>query len=300
VNNLERCSDDGFLTFLAGKVEASTDPDERLALRDLLEMIRDIKKRAELSMMAEERAMKEAEEVEQRRLQELDQQAADGAKLSTADVIRKAAAIGTAGMAKEKEEKAVKKSFFEAELTPEIRLSYEDLLNNVLPPYKPGDSPTAAVIKYYEQFDAQFIKILNERSSNGEEGAKVVLEALAVEQQKRISAATESLKQLLTLGDPMRMEGAIIKMAREGKIDEPFLLLLEANATQARDAGATGPAQLIERLRKRALEEKDKQASTKEIRLIRKLLRTEDPLEREEILEDAFTPRQSLVVSHTL
>jgi hypothetical protein len=92
------------------------------------------------------------------------------------------------------------------------------------------------------------------------------------------------------------MEGAIVKMAREGKIDEPFLLLLEANANQARSAGADGPAQLMDKLKKRAAEEKDKQMTSKEIRLLRQLLRSNDAAEREKILEDAFTPRENLLV----
>jgi uncharacterized protein HemY len=74
-------------------------------------------------------------------------------------------------------------------------------------------------------------------------------------------------------------------------------LLLEANATQARDAGALGPAQLMDKLRARAAEEKDKQISSKEIRLIRQLLRADDAAEREKVLEDAFTPRENLLVS---
>ena len=95
----------------------------------------------------------------------------------------------------------------------------------------------------------------------------------------------------------MRMEGAIVKMAREGKIDEAFLLLLEANADQADAAGATGPAQLMRKLQKRAMEEKDKQSSTKEVKLLRQLLREDDPAKREELLEEAFTPKDALIVS---
>jgi hypothetical protein len=55
----------------------------------------------------------------------------------------------------------------------------------------------------------------------------------------------------------------------------------------------------MDRLRKRAIEEKDKQMDSKEIRLLRKLLRTDDSKEREALLEDAFTPRESLIVAGT-
>ncbi len=189
-----------------------------------------------------------------------------------------------------------KKNFYEQELTPEIRMSYEKLIKNVMPPYKAGDTYESIVFKYYDQFDAQFVKVLNERAQNDDEHAIALVTALAQEQQQRIMTASNALKNVLALGDPMRMEGAIIKMAREGKVDEPFLLLLEANATQARDAGALGAAQLMDKLRARALEEKDKQASSKEIRLIRQLLRASDSAAREKILEDAFTPREMLLV----
>jgi len=52
-----------------------------------------------------------------------------------------------------------------------------------------------------------------------------------------------------------------------------------------------------DKLRKRAADEKDKQSSSKEIRLLRQLLRTDDPKEREKIMEDAFTPREGLLVA---
>lgn len=54
-----------------------------------------------------------------------------------------------------------------------------------------------------------------------------------------------------------------------------------------------------DKLRKRAADEKDKQASSKEIRLLRQLLREDDPKEREKIFEDAFTPREALLVEGT-
>ena len=95
----------------------------------------------------------------------------------------------------------------------------------------------------------------------------------------------------------MRMEGAIVKLAKEGRIDEPFLLLLEANADQAMAAGATGPAELMRRLRKRAMNEKDKQSATKEIKLLRQLLREPDSNTREQLLTEAFTPKEALIVS---
>jgi hypothetical protein len=54
---------------------------------------------------------------------------------------------------------------------------------------------------------------------------------------------------------------------------------------------------LTDRLRKRAADEKDKQATSKEIRLLRRLLRTDDAKEREAIFEEAFTPKDTLLVN---
>jgi hypothetical protein len=299
VNKFDLASDPEFVSWLQKKTENSRDPDERLALRDLAEMIEDITTRVKVSRMTEEREAQEAEQVEVARIADAQADANAGASMSNADVLRKATEIQTSKSTEVVVEEEKKISFYEQELTPEIRMSYESLLKKVLPPYKSGASPASVVFNLYEQFDAQFMKVLNERADNGELDSQVVLGAIADEQQKRLSTATEALKGVLALGELPRMQGAIVKLAREGKIDEPFLLLLEANANQARLAGALGPAQLMDALKKRATDEKDKQATSKEIRLIRQLLRTDDVFEREKILEDAFTPREGLLVPGT-
>eukprot|EP00978_Attheya_sp_CCMP212_P026656 scaffold88174_cov57-Attheya_sp.AAC.3 len=298
IENFERCSDDEWLGWLDTKVNSSVDPEERMALRQLWELINQVKKQVELSEMTKQREAREAEEAEAKRMAVAEAEAAAGQSMSNTDVLRKAAAVDKAGVASaiaEDGEKK-KKTFYETELTPEIRLSYEDMVKKVLPPYKPGDTVQSIVFTNYDQFDAQFVKVLTERAGNGDGDSKVVLEALAEEQQKKIGAATEVLRQVLSLGDPMRMEGAIVRLAREGKIDEPFLLLLEVNSNQAMAAGARGPAELMKKLRKRASEEKDKQSTSKEVKLLRKLLRAETSDERETLLEEAFTPKESLIV----
>mmetsp|Transcript_58480 Transcript_58480/g.143038 ORF Transcript_58480/g.143038 Transcript_58480/m.143038 type:complete len:540 (-) Transcript_58480:201-1820(-) len=304
VENYEQSTDPEFLKWMETKIENSNDPDERLALRDLLDMILDIKKRQDLSRMAEERKAQEEAQQEEERIAEAELVADEGRQLSNTDLLRKAAAIDNANISAEDREQASKsnkkKSFFEQELTPEIRMSYDSQLKTLLPPYKAGETPETVVATNYDKFDAQFVKVLTERATvEDDQDSAALLEALAGEQSRRITEATDNLKAVLAMGEPQRMEGLIIKMAREGKIDESFLLLLEANETQARDAGAQGPAELMKKLRLRAIEEKDKQASSKEIALIRKLLRADDSSEREKILEDAFTPRETLLVSGT-
>ena len=299
MDNYDLCADPQWLTWLERKIFNTVDVEEKMALGDLQEMIVDVKKRVELSQQAEERAAEEADETEKARVAAAEAEMEQGKAMTGTDVLKKAAAVDSAeigAMVKEQND-VVKKNFYEKELTPEIRMSYEEMCSKVLPPYKAGDSPASIVFNYYDQFDAQFIKVLNERAQNGDGDSQDVLDALAVEQQKRVNAATENLREVLSKGEPMRMEGAIVKLAKEEKIDESFLLLLEANADQARAAGAMGPAQLMDKLRKRAMAEKDKQSATKEIKLLRQLLREDNQNEREKLLEEAFTPRETLIVS---
>lgn len=301
VNKIDLATDPAFIKWMEDKIERSKDPDERIALRDLLDMIYDVETKLQVNRLAEERLFQEKQQKQEERLQHqqtiMDDDDSTKA-ISASDVLKKATQIQTAGS--EYNTKKEKKTFYEQEITPEIRMSYEKLLKKVLPPYKPGDNPEAIVYKLYDQFDAQFVKVLSERSSNGDTGSQMLLQALAEEQKKRIAAATDSLKMILAAGEPLKMEGMIVKLAREGKVDETLLLLLEANANQARAAGANGPADVMERLRKRALEEKDKQMDSKEIRLLRKLLRTDSVVEREKLLEEAFTPNEALIVPGTV
>ncbi len=297
IDNIDLCSDPAWLGWLSNKINTTTDVEEKMALGDLKDMIDDIVKRMELSKAQQEREAAAKDEAEKARLEAAETDAEEGRNMSNTDVLRKASAVDRGGLGDAAEVTKEKKSFYEEELTPEIRMSYDDMVKKVLPPYKPGDTPSTIIFAYYDQFDAQFIKVLKERADNGEAESQEILDALSVEQSKRMTMATENIKLVLSAGEPMRMEGVIVKLAKEGKVDEPFLLLLEANAAQAAAAGAQGPAQLMKRLGERAMEEKDKQSQTKEIRLLRRLLRTDDTEKREQLLTDAFTPKQGLIVS---
>ena len=301
IENFERTSDPEWLGWLDTKIKTSTDPEEKIALKDLREMISDIMQKMELSKMAEERAEKDKATKEAARLAEAEAAAVEGRTLSDSDLLKRANKVNTAGIEQElaeMESTKEKVSFLNSELTPEIRLSYEALVKQLLPPYQPGENVNSVVYVNYDKFDAQLVKVLTELADSGDEGAKGVLSALGDEQQKRLTDATERLKQVLSAGEPGRMEGVIVKLARDGRIDEPFLLLLEANANQAKAAGATGPAQLMMRLKQKAVEEKDRRTTSKEVKLLRKLLRLESTDERQKLLEDAFTPRENILVSY--
>lgn len=276
-----------------------------MALRDLLRIINDVIEKNELALVAAEREEKEKAAAKAAEEAEILEKKSGETPLDDAAVLQKATQISKAESDPDQpdqdgQSKKQVKSFFETELTPEIRTTYEKLVKKLLPPYRAGDTVQTVTNKNYEKFDAQLMKVLNERARNGDKDSAAVLEALAIEQARRMQVATNHLKEILSLGDPMRMEGAIVKMVREEKVDETLLLLLEANAVQAEAAGATQPAQLMRRLKQRAEDEKDKKASSKEIRLLRQLLREENPEEREKLLVDAFTPREALIVPGTM
>lgn len=304
IENYDRVADEQFLAWLDQKVNGSTDPEEKLALKDLRGMVDEVTRSMEVSRLAKERQEKEKQEAEAARLAAAEASAEDGKALSDTDLLKRANKVNTAGvdmvMEEVRAEEGPKKNFLNSELTPEIRMSYEALVKDLLPPYKGGESADSAIFVNYDRCDAQLVKVLAERVQSGDEDSKEVLQALAREQQKRLAAATEKLKGVLSAGDPLRMEGVIVKLGKEGQIDEPFLLLLEANANQAKAAGALGPAQLMMKLKQRAAEEKDKNSGSKEIKLLRKLLREESSEEREKILEDAFTPRERILVEGTM
>ena len=71
---------------------------------------------------------------------------------------------------------------------------------------------------------------------------------------KKIGSAQDRAQQILSKGNPMAMESEIASMGRKGEIDEALVLLLEANAQQAEQAGATQAAEVLRKLIKRANE----------------------------------------------
>ncbi|GMH62442.1 hypothetical protein TL16_g03473 [Triparma laevis f. inornata] len=298
MDNIEKAEDPEFREWLKEKSETSTDVDEREAMRSLSETIEETVRMIALGKQQEEREKQQQEETIAAEGAKLDAQAEAGRSMSDSDVIRKASKVDTAGIDAAVASDVKKKTFMESDITPEIRQSYQPLMKKLLPPYKPGETVDMVVKKNYEMVDAQLIKCLVEKRGDGE-GSEEVLAAISTIQETKVAAATESLKKVLGAGDPGRMEGEIIKLVRDGGVDESFLLLLEANINQAMDAGATEVAAVMNRLKTKAEQEKDKQQTAPEIQLLRKLMRTEESKAREALLEDAFTPREKLLVKGT-
>lgn len=99
MNRFDLATDPVFLKWmLEQKIETSKDPEERLALKDLFDMIMDIKTRVDVNRLQEERLAKEAMEKEQARMADAEVTAETGRTMSNADVIKRAQQIQNADM----------------------------------------------------------------------------------------------------------------------------------------------------------------------------------------------------------
>lgn len=129
-------------------------------------------------------------------------------------------------------------------------------------------------------------------------GAQAHLEEIQglinAEMQSRMSTAAESLRKLLAAG-PAGMFKLLPDYSVRGLLDEPLLLLLEANIKQAMDAGAKPAAELMTRLLQQARLEIDKAVSP-EIRLLRELLRMDSAEARKELLKQRIAPKEAQIL----
>jgi len=159
-----------------------------------------------------------------------------------------------------------------------------------------GMSIGEAVNNLYDLCDYTFMEILkSEETANGENAPfyTQLLAAISGTMAQKIGTAQERLTKVLSKRTPPAMISEIVAMARRNEIDEPLILLMEANAQQARAAGATQAADVITSLVKRANEEREKKLPDEQ-RLLRALIRLDDSEERKGLLYAAFKPSKSL------
>ena len=108
----------------------------------------------------------------------------------------------------------------------------------------------------------------------------------------RMQQAAEALKEVLTSPTPVIMEGKIAGFARQGRIDDAMLQLLEANLQQAQQAGeqGKGAVAVMSKLQERVKTELD-QKLPPPIALLRRLMRMDDPMAREGLLREKMAPK---------
>eukprot|EP00173_Palmaria_palmata_P004620 Plantae.Rhodophyta-Palmaria_palmata.ctg666.p1 GENE.Plantae.Rhodophyta-Palmaria_palmata.ctg666~~Plantae.Rhodophyta-Palmaria_palmata.ctg666.p1 ORF type:complete len:228 (+),score=59.58 Plantae.Rhodophyta-Palmaria_palmata.ctg666:289-972(+) len=113
---------------------------------------------------------------------------------------------------------------------------------------------------------------------------------------KRVAEAAERLKEILTAGSPGDMNNALERINLKGGLDDAIVLLLQANIDQAKQAGMEPAVKVMTGLLDYASKLKEAKLS-QEVRLIRKLLRTDDDESREDLLMTALKPNKGVMLA---
>jgi len=174
---------------------------------------------------------------------------------------------------------------------------YEALIESLVAEGKDVAAETKAA---YDQVDSDFLRRLEDMIAPAAEEKKqrlqIVKDTVGSEMNVRMTVASERLKELFATGSADAAFAKLAEFSQKGFVDEPLILLLEANIQQAEQAAAIAATNFLLSLKKRAMELKE-QALDPERQLIRKLLRTEDFSIRQQILTEALTPEESIMLA---
>ena len=114
--------------------------------------------------------------------------------------------------------------------------------------------------------------------------------------------AAETLGEVVSSPTPVIMEGKVAGFARQGRIDDALLQLLDANLQQAEAAGeqGKGAVAVLSKLKERVRIELDAKLNPP-VALIRQLMRMEDPIARESLLREKMAPKtvSSIILTDT-
>lgn len=276
LNNLHEI-DGRFTQFLQEKVTNTRDLDERVGLKSLLETIQTVLQRVE--EVEEEGPSNQSIDTTmdmdtiKARMQEVQM----GATLSGKEMGK----VSQMFTVQETKDQTFKKI---------ISMFTERLMN--------GDTLEQAVEHHYDLCDYDFMQSLKVKADSPIDDEDPfdyndLLNEITKTSAKKIGSAQEKLQQILQKGRPDFMEAEIITMARKGEVDEALVLLLEANAQQAEQAGATAPAEVLRKLIKKANEEREKKLPDEQ-RLLRALIKLDNSEERKGLLYTAFQPVKTL------
>ncbi|CAM9144394.1 unnamed protein product [Chrysoparadoxa australica] len=299
VKRLDQATDEDFRTWLTDKANASTDLDERAALKGLSDMIDGVvAKLEEQDMLAPMVVDTEAAPVEAEAEPVVSAPMGAGEPLrSNEEVFGEMRRLQ--GLEPEGEAEVVEKGSVFETVPEKVRQGYEQVLRAILE--RPADTSLLdAVDANYDKCDLQFLTLVKQKvkTAEFEEAQKLqeVLDGVNTIMSQRMSKATERLQAILQSGTPPKMEAKIVEMAGKGEIDDALLLLMEGNIQQAVAAGAAGPEQLLRKLMSKAQSEMDNKMEP-EKKLLRQLMRTDDSETRKELLKEAFRPRAKLMLS---
>lgn len=252
-NNLDQLNDD-FYQFLEEKISGSSEIEERHTLRALQEAVTDVMKQLIDSIPSDE--------------------------------------------AKEGTEKDSAPSIDVNAETDIASATYDELIDEIMSARAPSNPKAlkAAVNSAYLRIDLRMLERLNERISKGKSDKAALIElrdVISLIMNERVQAAGKSVSMVLSAPNPDEMRKQINDLSRQGKVDDAFILLMQANLEQAKKAKVRPAVHVLSFALDHAQKLKDVQLEP-EIRLIRALLRTEDADTRVKILTKGFTPGKSV------
>lgn len=184
-----------------------------------------------------------------------------------------------------------------------VQVSYDQIINMFVSAFENASDEESgktaiktAVDLNYHRIDMGMLERLSERIVSAGERAPLlarVRDEISVVMNQRLSAAMEAVKEVLGARSPAEMQSKVNDLSQRGRVDDAFILLLQANQEEARKAGVRQAVDAIGEILKYASEAKD-QTSEAEVRLIRQLLRTDDEDVRIQMLTNAITPDASV------
>ena len=161
-----------------------------------------------------------------------------------------------------------------------------------------NESISGQISANYAMVDYGFLQRLDARLADGkpDEVTRLtqVKEACATEMASRMQQAAEALRDVLSSPTPVIMEGKIAGFARQGRIDDALMQLLEANLQQAQQAGeqGKGAVSVLSKLQERVKQELDARVPP-QVALLRQLLRMDDKDARLSLLRDKMAPKKA-------
>lgn len=155
------------------------------------------------------------------------------------------------------------------------------------------------VEQYYDLCDYEFMETLAkeatdcEQLNNAEDADKyrTLIATINEVMLKKVGSAQQKLQRILSRKELKLMEAEAALLTRKGEADEALVLLIEANAQQAKQAGALPAYEILTKIAKKIIYEQERRLP-EEQQLLRALMRLEDSEQRKGLLYDAFKPRK--------
>ena len=282
LNNLH-VIDEQFTNWLQNKIDKSNDIEERVGLTSLLQTITSVLERIK--------------EVQGDGVNDVADE-----ELSMDQVKRKMQEVQMGGNNGEKNEDKNEPKVKLPEFA--VKIDKKETFMNVLQRFQ--DKPVSMTLEEcislnYDLCDYEFLDLLKkEIAICYQEGANIeaqqyqeIYDGINIEMARRVGNAQDKLQRILAKRTLPAMESEIVAMVRRNEIDEALILLIEANTQQAEQAGAKQAADILRKLLARITLEKERKLPDEQ-RLLRALIRVQDPKKRKELIFEAFKPSKSI------